>query len=77
MNRLVFESVASPHVYEILPGPIRWPKIGHASFVYDAHLIKELEERLSGLVEGHNSGKLGYVCCDAQCAYKLESSARV
>jgi len=70
-SRLVCEGVFSPHVDEILPGLVGRPKIGHLSFVYDAHLVKELEKRLSGLVEG--TLKSLYVPADRLAGLELKA----
>lgn len=47
------------------------------AFIYDADLIEVLIQRFSSLVDGHHSGKLERVSCNAQSADELESSASI
>lgn len=65
------------HVEEVLASSVCRSEVRHASFIDNAHLVKDLVERFGGLIDRDRGGQPAHICGDTKGTGKFKSSGRV
>ena len=65
----------TPHVDEVLSSLVCRAKISHFTFVYYAHFVKVLINRLASLINSRDCGEMHRIRGKSQCVDKLKRSA--